>query len=109
MLGALSTFVTIVGLYSLACWLYEHLRTPYRLFKLRVLNGGQQEQASLKERYGSWAAVTGSSDGIGKEYAKELARQGINVVLIARNEAKLQAVADEIGKCESISLRDMRV
>lgn len=109
MFGALSTFVTIVGLYSLVCWLYEHLRTPYRLFKLRVLSGAEEQKTrpSLKERYGNWAAVTGSSDGIGKEYAKELARQGINVVLIARNEAKLKAVADEIGKCESVSLEDL--
>ncbi|XP_051858678.1 inactive hydroxysteroid dehydrogenase-like protein 1 [Drosophila albomicans] len=52
---------------------------------------------SLKERFGSWAAVTGSSDGIGKEYAKELARHGINVVLIARNEEKLKVVANEIS------------
>lgn len=111
MFGALSTFVTIVGLYSLVCWLYEHLRTPYRLFKLRVLSGAEEQKTrpSLKERYGNWAAVTGSSDGIGKEYAKELARQGINVVLIARNEAKLKAVADEIGKCESVSLEDLQV
>lgn len=97
MLEGLSTFLSIVGLYSLACYLYENLRTPYKLFKLRVLSGEVEKKPSLKERFGSWAAVTGSSDGIGKEYAKELARQGINVVLIARNEAKLKAVADEIG------------
>lgn len=41
--------------------------------------------------------VTGSTDGIGKEYAKQLAKRGINIVLIARNESKLIDVSKEIG------------
>ena len=53
----------------------------------------------LRKRYGDgWALVTGASDGIGKAYATELARRGFKVGLIARNEAKLKAVANEIGK-----------
>jgi len=40
--------------------------------------------------------VTGGSDGIGKAYAKELALEGFNVILIARNAAKLLSVKDEI-------------
>lgn len=43
--------------------------------------------------------VTGATDGIGKEYARELARQGINLVLISRTKEKLIAVTNEIGKC----------
>lgn len=97
MFCCLSTFLAYVGLYALASYLYEQLRTPFRLLKLRYL-GEPKDRPTLKERYGDWAAVTGSSDGIGKEYAKELARQGINVVLIARNEEKLQAVVKEIGE-----------
>jgi 17beta-estradiol 17-dehydrogenase / very-long-chain 3-oxoacyl-CoA reductase len=42
--------------------------------------------------------VTGSTDGIGKEYAKELAKQGLNIVLISRTESKLAAIAKEIGE-----------
>lgn len=42
--------------------------------------------------------VTGSTDGIGKEYAKQLAQRGVNIVLIARNESKLIQVSREIGK-----------
>ncbi|KAI8813770.1 hypothetical protein BJ742DRAFT_379106 [Cladochytrium replicatum] len=45
---------------------------------------------------GSWAVVTGSSDGIGKEFALQLASSGFNVVLIARTTSKLQQVANEI-------------
>ncbi|XP_022229141.2 hydroxysteroid dehydrogenase-like protein 1 [Drosophila obscura] len=95
MFAALSTFLTFVGFYALACYLYEQLRAPYRLIKVRWFTD-EKERPALKERFGEWAAITGSSDGIGKEYAKELARQGINVVLIARNQEKLQAVVKEI-------------
>jgi len=95
MFCALSTFLTVIGFYALASYLYEQLRTPYKLLKLRYFS---DNRPTLKERYGDWAAITGASDGIGKEYAKELARQNINVVLIARSEEKLQAVAKEIGR-----------
>ncbi|MPC42566.1 Hydroxysteroid dehydrogenase-like protein 1 [Portunus trituberculatus] len=40
--------------------------------------------------------VTGSTDGIGKEYAKELAKRGMNLVLISRSMDKLQKVSTEI-------------
>ena len=53
---------------------------------------------NLKE-YGQWAVVTGCTDGIGKEYAKQLASQGLNVVLISRNVEKLNQVASEIEEC----------
>ncbi|XP_011500428.1 PREDICTED: hydroxysteroid dehydrogenase-like protein 1 [Ceratosolen solmsi marchali] len=50
----------------------------------------------FKEKYGNWAVVTGSTDGIGKEYAKELARKNLNIVLISRNLVKLNKTKDEI-------------
>ena len=42
--------------------------------------------------------VTGATDGIGKAYATQIARRGMNVVLISRSLEKLQAVAQEIGQ-----------
>ena len=50
----------------------------------------------LKEKYGPWAVVTGSTQGIGKEYAMALAKHGLNIVLISRNKQKLDNVANEI-------------
>jgi short-subunit dehydrogenase len=41
--------------------------------------------------------VTGASDGIGREFAIQLARAGFNVLLAARNQAKLDTVVDDIG------------
>lgn len=46
--------------------------------------------------YGEWGIVTGATDGIGKAYAFELARQGLNVLIISRTEAKLVELSQEI-------------
>ncbi|KAJ3128059.1 hypothetical protein HK098_005271 [Nowakowskiella sp. JEL0407] len=45
---------------------------------------------------GFWAVVTGASDGIGKEFAIQLAQKKFNVVLISRSAQKLAAVEKEI-------------
>ncbi|XP_058102096.1 very-long-chain 3-oxoacyl-CoA reductase 1-like isoform X1 [Magnolia sinica] len=41
--------------------------------------------------YGSWAMVTGSTDGIGKAFAFELASKGLNLILVGRSPTKLKA------------------
>uniref|UniRef100_A0A674MB72 Hydroxysteroid (17-beta) dehydrogenase 3 n=1 Tax=Takifugu rubripes TaxID=31033 RepID=A0A674MB72_TAKRU len=45
---------------------------------------------------GEWAVVTGSSEGIGRAYAFELAKRGMNVVIMSRNKETLDQVAAEI-------------
>jgi len=41
--------------------------------------------------------VTGASDGIGKEYALQLARSGFNILLVSRTASKLDTLAQEIS------------
>lgn len=43
---------------------------------------------------GKVIVVTGASDGIGKEIALRLAQEGVHLVLVARNEERLEAVRD---------------
>lgn len=53
----------------------------------------------LSQRYGgdgSWAVITGASDGIGKGFCFSLAKRGFNVCLIGRNQQKLDQVMAEL-------------
>lgn len=49
--------------------------------------------SDLKE---SFALVTGASDGLGREFAFQLAALGMNLVLVARNETKLNETATQL-------------
>src|SRR6476620_7866892 len=51
-----------------------------------------------KTRFGPWALVTGASSGIGKEFARQIAASGINIVLVARREDLLKEVGVEFSK-----------
>lgn len=45
---------------------------------------------------GTWAVITGASDGLGAEYANQLAKKGFNLVLVSRTLSKLQTLAKDI-------------
>ena len=72
------------------------------------MNGNQalksQEENTLmktqidKKRFGPWALVTGASSGIGKEFARQIAASGINVVLVARRDALLAELGRAISQ-----------
>jgi short-subunit dehydrogenase len=57
------------------------------------------------KRYGPWALVAGASEGIGQAFAQELARRGINLVLVARRAEPLEETAREIAVAAKVQVR----
>ncbi|MQM20792.1 hypothetical protein Taro_053820 [Colocasia esculenta] len=88
--------LTAVGILSLIKFSIALLLWTYATF----LRPGKD----LKRRYGSWAVVTGATDGIGRAFAFQFARKGLNLVLVGRNPDKLretsEAVRAKYGKAQ---------
>ncbi|MBP1684390.1 MAG: family NAD(P)-dependent oxidoreductase [Deltaproteobacteria bacterium] len=53
-------------------------------------------QTSFRDRYGPWAVVAGASEGIGESFARQLAAQGLGLVLLARRQGPLDALAKHL-------------
>ncbi len=51
------------------------------------------------------ALITGASSGIGYELSKVFAKNGYNLVLVARNSEKLDSISEEIGKQHDILIK----
>ena len=73
--------------------------------------GGQKKWtvALDKAKFGPWALVTGASSGIGREFARQIAASGINVVLASRRAAALEAVGLELASQYGIAFRVVEV
>jgi short-subunit dehydrogenase len=58
-----------------------------------------------KRKFGPWILVTGASTGIGKEFAKQLAADGLNLVLVARRISLLEETGLQLSKEFGIKYR----
>ena len=61
--------------------------------------------ASFLGKYGPWALVTGASKGLGAEFTWQLARRGLNIILVARSADALKTQADKLERTTSARTR----
>jgi 17beta-estradiol 17-dehydrogenase / very-long-chain 3-oxoacyl-CoA reductase len=77
----------------------------YELSKV-ALNSGNgfysyfiKSEENLLERYGGgYVLITGSTEGIGKEFARGFAKRGFNLILVSRNNEKLDREREELKR-----------
>ena len=72
----------------------------YLLIKLfiNIYKNFFRNRLNLTKRYGkdSWCLITGATDGIGKSFSFELAKEGFNIILVSRTLKKLIKTSEEI-------------
>ncbi|XP_034241034.1 inactive hydroxysteroid dehydrogenase-like protein 1 [Thrips palmi] len=88
--------LALLGTFLLLLMLAGSVLLAAQGMRAHVLPYFNSRPVDLVQRFGAWAVVTGSTDGIGRAYALELARRGVNVCLISRSLDKLRNTAAEI-------------
>ncbi|KAF2725970.1 NAD(P)-binding protein [Polychaeton citri CBS 116435] len=86
----LTQVAAFIGLLWISIKIFSFWRMIASLF---ILPG---KSLSTFGKRGTWAIVTGASDGLGKEYALQLASKGFSIFLVSRTQSKLDALASEL-------------
>lgn len=66
---------------------------------------GRDRMERWRDRYGPWTLVTGASEGIGRAIAVELARRGLNLVLVARRRPLLEELGRTLEEKHGVETR----
>jgi short-subunit dehydrogenase len=66
-----------------------------------------REEIMFARQYGPWALIAGGSEGVGASFARKLAGEGLNLVLVARKPGPLTALADELRTTRGVAVREL--
>jgi uncharacterized protein len=67
----------------------------------------REKSQDFHVRYGPWALVAGASEGLGAEFAAQLAARGLNLVLIARRADALAEVSARLQSAYEVEVRTL--
>ena len=101
----LLTCVTVLGLLVVVYYLIKLLIKFINFLRIYVvyqINSRLCSRINLRRKYGKWAVVTGATDGIGAEFARQLAEQGMSLIIIARNDEKLARTKASLEKIANV-------
>ena len=59
----------------------------------------------FNSKYGPWALIAGASEGLGAAFAMALADRGLHLVLIARRQEKLEALAHQLRSLYKVKVK----
>lgn len=62
---------------------------------------------TFSERYGPVAVVTGASSGIGRAFAELLAAKGLNLILVARREDRLNTLVESLTEKHGVEVETL--
>ena len=83
----------IIGIILQIITIIPALLFIWRFIIRKIINPNPIRKYKQKESY---ALITGASEGVGKAYAKRLAKEGFNLILIARRKQLLQEIKEEL-------------
>ena len=95
-----------IGILCLVKILLYFATDAYQAFQTYIMPLIKKEEDFVK-RYGKWAILTGCTQGIGRSYVDELAKRGMNIVLISRNKERLEKFADHLTLIHEGNLKMM--
>ncbi|XP_055614305.1 hydroxysteroid dehydrogenase-like protein 1 [Uranotaenia lowii] len=102
-----NVFLQVIGALVLVAWIYRTFKSG-----LAIVWGSLKDlvlRRDWKQKYGKWAVVSGGSDGIGRQISILLAKQGLNIIIIARPDDNLQTTADQISSDYGVQVKTVGV
>lgn len=88
------SILTSVIIVIISFWIYS-------LFFNQAKKLPEKWNDAFIQKLGPWALITGASYGLGEEFVKQLAKQGINCILVARSECKIiKTLQDQYPKVQ---------
>jgi short-subunit dehydrogenase len=62
---------------------------------------------AFREKYGPWGLVTGCAQGLGAEFARQVAARGLNLVIVDVDAVKLASQAEALRQRYGVEVRDV--